>query len=213
MNNSVFRINLDIHRQTTQANLSVKKGDTARKIVAALSDGGRPYRIDEGCYAVFMAKKSDGTVLYNGCTIENNCIVYEFTKQTASSAGRMLCELRLYGADNGIITSPRIAIIVSGAVCEDSEVESTDEFTALSRAMADLAALKGAGVVPTSGIVLLDQVTGEAYTLYVVDGQLYIVAGGTAAEGTGSVLLEDHSGGDVYKIYVSDGALMMESEG
>ena len=66
---------------------------------------------------------------------------------------------------------------------------------------------------PASGIVLLDQVTGEAYTLYVVDGQLYIVAGGTAAEGTGSVLLEDHSGGDVYKIYVSDGALMMESEG
>lgn len=151
MNNSVFRINLDIHRQTTQANLSVKKGDTARKIVAALSDGGRPYRIDEGCYAVFKAKKPDGNVLYNDCSIENNCIVYEFTEQTASSAGYMHCELQLYGPDGKIITSPKFAIIVSGLVYDDSEVESSDEFTALEKALTELAELKANGLKGDQG--------------------------------------------------------------
>lgn len=142
MNSSIYRITLDIHRQTTQVNLAVKKGDTARRIVATLSDGGVPYSIGEGCYAVFMGQKPDGSVLYNACSIENGQIVYDFTEQTVSAAGRMVCELRLYGSDEQLITSPRIAIIVSGTVYEDSEVESSAEFTALSKAMTDLEKLK-----------------------------------------------------------------------
>lgn len=146
MDSSVFRISLDIHRQTTQTHLGVKKGDTARKIVASLSDGGRPYRIGEGCCAVFKGKKPDGNVLYNDCAIMNNCIVYEFTEQTAASAGYMACEFQLYGADGQIITCPRFAITVSGLVYDDGEVESTGEFTALAQAMTDLADLKVNGL-------------------------------------------------------------------
>lgn len=162
MNNSVFRINLDIHRQTTQAHLEIKKGDTARKIMAALSDGGRPYRIDEGCCAVFKGEKSDGNVLYNSCTVENNCIVYEFTEQTAASAGYMPCEFQIYGADGQIITSPKFAIIVSGLVYDDSEVESSSEFTALAQAMTDLADLKANGLKGDEG--------DSAYEVAVEDG-------------------------------------------
>ena len=146
MDSSIFRISLDIHRQTTQTHLGVKKGDTARKIVASLSDGGRPYRIGEGCHAVFKGKKPDGNVLYNDCAIMNNCIVYEFTEQTAASAGYMACEFQLYGADGQIITCPRFAITVSGLVYDDGEVESTGEFTALAQAMTDLADLKANGL-------------------------------------------------------------------
>lgn len=146
MDSSIFRISLDIHRQTTQTHLDVKKGDTARKIVASLSDGGRPYRIGEGCCAVFKGKKPDGNVLYNDCAIMNNCIVYEFTEQTAASAGYMACEFQLYGADGQIITCPRFAITVSGLVYDDGEVESTGEFTALAQAMTDLVDLKANGL-------------------------------------------------------------------
>ena len=146
MDSSIFRLSLDIHRQTTQAHLAVRKSDTARKIVAALSDGGRPYCIAEGCYAVFKGKKPDGNVLYNNCTIENNCIVYEFTEQTAASAGYMPCEFQLYGPDEKIITSPKFSLIVSGLVYDDSEVESSGEFTALEKAMADVAELKATGL-------------------------------------------------------------------
>ena len=136
------RISLDIHKQTTQAHLAVKKGDTARQIVASLSSCGVPYHIAEGCYAVFMGKKPDGNVLYNDCAIEGDRIVYSFTEQTASAAGTMICELRLYGADGNLITSPRIAIIVSGTVYNDSEVESSDEYSALSELVAETLALR-----------------------------------------------------------------------
>lgn len=151
MDSSIFRRSLDIHQQITQTHLAVRKGDTARKIVAALSDGGRPYRIAEGCYAVFKGKKPDGNVLYNNCTIENNCIVYEFTEQTAASAGHMPCEFQLYGPDGKIITSPKFSLIVSGLVYDDSEVESSGEFTALEKAMAEVAALKANGLKGDEG--------------------------------------------------------------
>ena len=151
MDNSIFRLSLDIHRQTTQAHLAVRKGDTARKIVAALSDGGRPYRIGEGCFAVFKGKKPDGNVLYNDCAIMNNCIVYEFTEQTASSAGYMPGELQLYGPDGRIITSPKFSMIVSGLVYDDSEVESSSEFTALAQAMTYLAELQANGLKGDEG--------------------------------------------------------------
>lgn len=146
MENSVFRISLDVHRQTTQAHLAVKKGDTARTIIASLSDGGKPYKIEDGCSAIFMAQKPDSNVLYNACRIENNRIVYDFTEQTVSAAGRVIGELRLYGTDEKLITSPRIAITVSGTVYDDDEVESTSEFTALSQAMTDIAELKKNGL-------------------------------------------------------------------
>lgn len=146
MNVSTHRVVLDIHRQTTQAHLAAKKGDTARRIIVSLSDGGVPYVIGKDCYAAFMAQKPDGNVLYNSCIIQGNQIIYDFTEQTACAAGRMLCEFRLYSAEDALITSPRISIIVSGTVYEDSEVESTPEFEALSKAMTEVAELKANGL-------------------------------------------------------------------
>lgn len=163
MDSSIFRISLDIHRQTTQTHLAVRKGDTARKIVAALSDGGRPYRIREGCYAVFRGKKPDGNVLYNDCAIINNCIVYEFTEQTAASAGHMPCELQLYGPDGKLITSPKFSVIVSGLAYDDSEVESSSEFTALAQAMTDLAELRANGLKGDEGDSAYDVAVGLGF--------------------------------------------------
>lgn len=167
MEKSLFRISLDIHRQTTQEHLAVKKGDTARCIIITLTDGGLPYAIGDGCYAVLMGKKPDGNVLYNACTIENGQIIYDFTEQTVSMVGRMPCEVRLYGADDALITSPRIAIIVSGTVYDDSEVESTAEFTALSEAMTELLELKEQNEEFTVAI------TGNDTDGYTADNDVY----------------------------------------
>ena len=57
MNNSIFRINLDIHDTRTQASVRITQNDTARQIIISLSDGGVPYTISDDCYAVFTAKK------------------------------------------------------------------------------------------------------------------------------------------------------------
>ena len=70
MNDSKYRVSLDIHDTGSQAMLNVKKNDTARKIYFSFTDGGRPYKIAEGCTAKFRAKKPDGTILFNNCTKE-----------------------------------------------------------------------------------------------------------------------------------------------
>ena len=133
MNYSNYRASLDIHAAGSQAVLHAKQGDTKRQILVTLTEDGRPYLIGYDCRAVFTAKKPDGSILFNDCAIEGNLISYSFTAQTTALAGRLDCEIRLYGADNGLITSPGFDIIVDATVYEDGDVvESAAEVSALT---------------------------------------------------------------------------------
>lgn len=133
MNYSNYRASLDIHAAGSQAVLHAKQGDTKRQILVTLTEDGRPYLISSDCRAVFTAKKPDGSILFNDCAIEGNLISYTFTAQTTALAGRLDCEIRLYGADKGLITSPGFDIIVDTTVYEDGDVvESAAEVSALT---------------------------------------------------------------------------------
>ena len=133
MNYSNYRASLDIHAAGSQAVLHAKQGDTKRQILVTLTEDGRPYLIGSDCRAVFTAKKPDGSILFNDCAIEGNLISYTFTAQTTALAGRLDCEIRLYGADKGLITSPGFDIIVDATVYEDGDVvESAAEVSALT---------------------------------------------------------------------------------
>ena len=137
MKDSVYKISLDINEHGSQVVLKAKQSDTGRKIHISLRAGGTPYTIDEDCYAVFTATKPDGSILYNECTIEGNEIIYEFTAQTCAAIGRSRCEIKLYGKDDTLITSPRFALLIDGIVYPDGRVESTDEFSALVQMVSD----------------------------------------------------------------------------
>lgn len=132
MKDSHYRISLDIHSTQSQVSLPVKQGDTSRKVFISLCEGGKPYQIEEDCYAVFSAKKPDGTLIENYCIIAGNVIEYTFTEQTTAVGGMLNCEIKLYGGDSGLITSPRFTIIVDTRVVSDAEVESTSEYSALT---------------------------------------------------------------------------------
>lgn len=137
MNNSTYRLTLDMHDSVVQKCFNIKRQDNAREIKITLSDNGKVYQIAEGCTATFRAKKPDGTVLFNHCAIENNIITYELTNQTSAVAGEVECELTLYDADEKQITSPRFALMVMDTLYSDSEIESTNEFTELVRAISE----------------------------------------------------------------------------
>ena len=138
MNDSITRISLDIHSTSSKDTVNAKRGDTARRIVISLVDGGIPYVISKDCYAVFTAKKPDGNVVYNDCTIENNTIIYKLTEQTVAVEGRVNSEIKLYGADDKLITSPKFTIAVFGTVYDEGdEIESSDEFNALTRLVSE----------------------------------------------------------------------------
>lgn len=170
MNHSIYRISLDIHKPDSNVVLNAKRGDTNRKIFISLTDGSVPYHISEECYAVFTATKPDGKIVYNECTIEDCVIIYKFTDQTVAAEGLMDCEIKLYGADNELITSPRFIIMVHGTVYDEGdEVESSDEFSALTKLVADAQqAVENANDAADSANAAADKAAHTAKNLMVI---------------------------------------------
>lgn len=146
-----YSFSLDMHKIESQVLLSVKKKDTGRYLLVSFTENGKPYEITPDCYAVFRAKKPDETVLFNDCSIVDNKVYYQITAQTVAEVGMFGCEITLYGADNVQITSPSFTVIVDDTVQDDNEIESANEFTALTQAMSKYAELTD-GVVTSARI-------------------------------------------------------------
>lgn len=142
MKDSHYRISLDIHSTQSQVSLPVKQGDTSRKVFISLCEGGKPYHIEDDCFAVFSAKKPDGKVIEDKCIIADNVIEYSIKEQTSSARGIHNCEIKLYSTNYGLITSPSFTIIVDGRAVSDEEIESTSEYSALTELYTETAALK-----------------------------------------------------------------------
>ena len=141
MNNSIYKFSLDIHEITSQILIELKQDDTAKEFHISLTENGRPYIVSDGCYAVFTALKPDGKKIFNGgeeepkCKIIDNVIHYKVTPQTVAALGEVLCEIKLFGEDNALLTSPSFVIVVTPAVYQIGDaLESTDEYTALVEA-------------------------------------------------------------------------------
>lgn len=131
MKDSHYRISLDIHSTQSQVSLPVKQGDTSRKVFISLCEGGKPYQIEEDCIAVFSATKPGGEIIENHCDIADNVIEYDITRNTSASSGIVDCEIRLYGGDGRLITSPSFTVVVYSRAARADKIESTDEYTAL----------------------------------------------------------------------------------
>lgn len=116
MNDSIYRITLDVLRPDAQLQLTARRGDSARVIRANLTEGGRPYALAPDCQAELAAQLPDGRVLKNSCQIEENTLVYPLTRATTAQVGVLECELRLLGAKGELLVSPRFTLVVYGTV-------------------------------------------------------------------------------------------------
>ena len=138
MNDINYRVSLDMFDVQSQTTIKAKKGDSACKINITLTKHGKIYKIGEGCYATFNAKKSDGNFIYDNCTIEGDTIVYDFkssidengTCQVTACEGSTECEVTLY-KDSEQLTSPRFTLAVDGTVYNGEEIASTPESNVL----------------------------------------------------------------------------------
>lgn len=169
MNASIYRISLELQDTQANVNLDVKRGDTKRILHISLTDGGKPYQISDECTAVFTALKPDGKKVFNDCQISGNEILYTLTPQTVVAEGVCQCEIKLYGADSGLLTSARFELAVNETVYNEGDViESTDEFNELARLIGE------ASAVPSSVLLKED----DKLDALVENGRYYL-AGGT----------------------------------
>lgn len=141
MNYAVYNIALDIHKTGSQVALSMIRGENKRKIVISLMENGRPYKIADGCTAMFSAIKPDEKAIYNDCEIdyENNLIIYNVTSQTTAAMGEVKCQIELIGSDGGLLFSPTFSLVVANKLYNQEPIlASSEEFNALSIYIADL---------------------------------------------------------------------------
>lgn len=142
MQKVIHRLRLDLERPGIQAVSYMRKGDTlSRRMVLSLYEQGKPYRIEDGVTARIRGKKSDGTILYNDCFVQDNCIVVDVTTQMLAALGEVECELNLYGTSNALLTTPRFSIVVEDVLLADGQLESQNEFTAMTKATEEMKTL------------------------------------------------------------------------
>ena len=135
---------LDIKKDGIQKNLYMRQGDIkSQRIAIQLFSGAFPYDIEGVTSATFRARKPDGSIIFNDCVVTEHGVEYQVTSQSIAAAGGVECMITLCGPNGETLGTPRFLIEVEEAICSDSEIESTNEFTALQIAMADKAVIAG----------------------------------------------------------------------
>ncbi len=137
------RIKLDLMKSGQQGQVIVKKADLdSRKINIYLSSAAGPFKISDIAQAILRAEKPDGKVMFNSCTVCEDRLEYIITTQTIAATGTVTCEITLMSNSGQVLVTPRFEIIVADIIYSDTEIESTNEYTALEEAIKKAAALK-----------------------------------------------------------------------
>ena len=135
---------LDIKKDGIQKTLHMRQGDIKSQCIAIqLFSGAFPYGMEGITSATFRAKKPDGSIIFNDCVVTEHGVEYQVTSQSIAAAGGVECMITLCGPNGETLGTPHFLIEVEEAICSDSAVESTNEFTALQIAMADKAEIAG----------------------------------------------------------------------
>lgn len=161
MSKSIFNLTLDIHNPAPQCSISIKKGDSNRRIVVRLVENGRPYRLSPGSFALFCAKKPDGNTVINecilcgegsecdgcivsrdGCTMMGDRIVYDVTYQTTAAVGVLSAQLLVMSSDGGQIASPRFEIVIHDAIYAGAALPSSSEYSAFAALVSEFTTQK-----------------------------------------------------------------------
>ena len=137
------RIKLNLMKAGLQGQVIVKKADSdSRKINIYLSSAAGPFDMSDIASAILRAEKPDGKVMFNSCTVCEDRLEYIITTQTIAATGTVTCEITLMSSTGQVLVTPQFEIIVADVIYSDSEIESTNEYTALEEAIKKAAALK-----------------------------------------------------------------------
>ena len=92
------------------------------------------------------AKKSDGTAVYNTCTLKGNQIQVDFDEQMTVESGILQVELQMVDTSGNSITTPIFQVNVQKSNIDYQKVTSQDSFRALVTTLAEVQELKKTGL-------------------------------------------------------------------
>lgn len=131
---------LDVSKSKYVVVLVKQYDKNIRKIIVKVTDNGKPYPIDNLIIPRFKCSKSDGTYIYNDCTLlEDGDVKIDVTEQMTVASGLHDCELVLYDASSdAVLHTMNFIINVKESVYPDEEVVSSNEFNALENALLEV---------------------------------------------------------------------------
>lgn len=121
-----------VGRSGIQAKAEVVQKDSGRKLKCQIMD----MTIAEGCTARIYGRKPSGLEIYNDCTLNGNAVIVELTTQFLAEIGTVPAQVELTKEGN-TVTSFEFLIVVKRSLVNGGAIESSNEFTALKKALND----------------------------------------------------------------------------
>lgn len=150
-------ITLPVSGEKSYISVPAKQGDAGSRFIrAALYDQNGTFSIPEGATATLSMVKPDGTCVFNAAEIQNNAILAELTGQMLAVSGKAACGVNLFAEDGSMLSSSNFTLEIEKSVHSDASVQSSSEFSALQKAMAQV-------VNPLYGKTILDFGDSIAY--------------------------------------------------
>lgn len=144
--------------------ITAVQGDSARGVRIKIIANNQQYIPESGASAVLRAKKPDGTYILNDGAIEDGgTIKAMFGEQMTAAVGNCRCELTLYGANGGTLTTVKFILKVSPASLAP-DIESKDEFQSLENALTDVKKSSGIAQAALEAATEALEKTGEVET-------------------------------------------------
>jgi hypothetical protein len=138
MNSSKFTMTLDLHKSQSQYSISAIVGDTNRKLLINITDGGAPYKITDGSSAFISIKRPNNTEIEDCCLIKNNTVIeYKFTKDTCAAEGIHNCEITLYSLEGEVLGSPKFTMVVHNRAVNYSVDTGAESWQIIDEARAE----------------------------------------------------------------------------
>ncbi|WP_160678769.1 BppU family phage baseplate upper protein [Clostridium sp. C8-1-8] len=132
----IFDLNNEIYTRIDAKQNDIK----SRYIEFTLTNNGVAVDLTGHTVKIF-ALKVDNTIIFNNVQITdatNGKVLVELTSQALAVVGELQCELDIYGTDNSVLSSKVFMINVLASIRNDSAIESTNEFTALTEGITKL---------------------------------------------------------------------------
>ena len=134
-----LNITLDLYNENRIV-YKAKQGDAnSRFLLATITELGVPFTIPSNNMVFLKVRKPDETCTLTQGVISDGKALVELTNQTLAVAGIAYCEIRILQNDPiEDLKTIKFTMQFDSSVFLDEIVESTDEFTALTKALAEV---------------------------------------------------------------------------